>query len=864
MATEYKLSYTATQINEKLGKIVDLDTTLTVEGAASDAKSVGNALALKADKTEIPSVNGLASKSYVITELDKKANMADLGAIATKDIVAKIDLESSVQSSLDKADSALQSYTETDPTVPEWAKNANKPTYTAAEVGAVAKSELTAVVNTALAQAKASGEFDGKDGKPGEDGYTPIKGVDYFDGNPGKDGTDGQDGYTPVKGKDYFDGKDGQDGSDGVSATHSWNGTVLTVTSASGTSSADLKGEKGDSIKGDKGDPGADGVSPTVAVSKSGKTTTVTITDKNGTKTATIVDGADGSSGKDGTSVTVKSVSESTADGGSNVVTFSDGKTVTIKNGSKGSTGSAGSDASVTATNIKNALGYTPANAETVSQLSEKKTAYEYAQAGGYTGTETEFAKKLATEYNPNPLYGKKVSFLGDSICAGNSANGTLGGYGKIIADRNNMTYENLAQGGSTITAETYSSSTGTAKGWISRMVDNMSADADYAIVEGGVNDAWQHIDHGTIIIGEISDGYNAELDDTTYYGAFESMLKKLIAKFKGKKIGYIAIPKTMSLYDSSQNAPNFYHIALECCAKWGVSVCDLNTVTPPTECLGTDYVADGTHPTYEGYLKYYCDPIEAWMKTLTTGGNVSAGGSVEAHNSDSTAHADIRALITALQSGKLSNQGVSFRKAHLPLADGTILEIDVLTALDGTVVIPFVNQIPLSVDTDKVSIYGADYNGNGTNDGYLNGYRLSSSGSTKTISNPGAFVTGFIPAKPGDIIYYSGFPFFRSNPNNASDGAGNYLIAYDADMNMLGAITGNHVYYGEWLNTGSLRPTTDFEIADGETWTMSGKITLNNTQAIAYIRMNCHSGVASEPVVSGADAIITVNEEIT
>lgn len=43
-----------------------------------------------------------------------------------------------------------------------------------------------------------------------------------------------------------------------------------------------------------------------------------------------------------GTSVTVKSVSESTADGGSNVVTFSDGKTLTIKNGSKGTTGGKG------------------------------------------------------------------------------------------------------------------------------------------------------------------------------------------------------------------------------------------------------------------------------------------------------------------------------------------------------------------------------------------------------------------------------------------------------------------------------------------------------------------------------------------
>lgn len=38
-------------------------------------------------------------------------------------------------------------------------------------------------------------------GIDGKDGYTPIKGIDYFDG---KDGTDGIDGKTPVKGIDYF------------------------------------------------------------------------------------------------------------------------------------------------------------------------------------------------------------------------------------------------------------------------------------------------------------------------------------------------------------------------------------------------------------------------------------------------------------------------------------------------------------------------------------------------------------------------------------------------------------------------------------------------------------------------------------
>ena len=41
-------------------------------------------------------------------------------------------------------------------------------------IGAVATSDVNTVVNAALTEAKASGEFDGKDGK------TPEKGVDYF------------------------------------------------------------------------------------------------------------------------------------------------------------------------------------------------------------------------------------------------------------------------------------------------------------------------------------------------------------------------------------------------------------------------------------------------------------------------------------------------------------------------------------------------------------------------------------------------------------------------------------------------------------------------------------------------------------
>ena len=64
-------------------------------------------------------------------------NFAALGELAYKGTVASGDLDAAVRASLDKADSALQSFTETDPTVPAWAKAAEKPAYTATEVGAI-------------------------------------------------------------------------------------------------------------------------------------------------------------------------------------------------------------------------------------------------------------------------------------------------------------------------------------------------------------------------------------------------------------------------------------------------------------------------------------------------------------------------------------------------------------------------------------------------------------------------------------------------------------------------------------------------------------------------------------------------------
>lgn len=66
-----------------------------------------------------------------------------------------------------------------------------------------------------------------------------------------------------------------------------------------------VKGETGaqgpQGVKGDTGPKGADGKSPTVSVSKSGNTTTITVNNPDGTKTSQAVkDGTNGTPGKDG------------------------------------------------------------------------------------------------------------------------------------------------------------------------------------------------------------------------------------------------------------------------------------------------------------------------------------------------------------------------------------------------------------------------------------------------------------------------------------------------------------------------------------------------------------------------------------
>ena len=103
----------------------------------------------------------------------------------------------------------------------------------------------------------------GPQGIQGETGATGATGPQGPKGDKGDIGATGAQGPKGDTGDTGPQGATGPAGADGTPCTHSWNGSVLTVTSASGTSSADLRGPQGiQGIQGATGPQGPAGTMP--------------------------------------------------------------------------------------------------------------------------------------------------------------------------------------------------------------------------------------------------------------------------------------------------------------------------------------------------------------------------------------------------------------------------------------------------------------------------------------------------------------------------------------------------------------------------------------------------------------------------
>ena len=242
----------------------------------------------------------------------------------------------------------LTQYTETDPTVPTWAKNPTKPTYTADEVGALPKSttipktlaELSGDTthrtvtdtekNTWNNKSDFSGNYNDLTNKPTIP-TVPTK-VSAFTNDKGyitdsELNTAVENSLNEAKESGEFDGADGERGFSVL--------RVTTALSSYTTTTGGFTPKYRIALSTVLSEAGVDKVIVGDTILRNYYTYRVGYVDSS-----YVYVGAYASiRGSAGTSVTISSITESEASGGENVVTFSDDKTLTVKNGKDGENG---------------------------------------------------------------------------------------------------------------------------------------------------------------------------------------------------------------------------------------------------------------------------------------------------------------------------------------------------------------------------------------------------------------------------------------------------------------------------------------------------------------------------------------------
>ena len=538
--------------------------------------------------------------------------------------------------------------------------------------------DIPVAVNEALAQAKASGEFDGADGLTptiGENGNWYLGDADTGKPSRGDTGPRGETGATGAPGPQGPAGPKGDTGDIGPQGIQGPQGEQGIQGETGSTGPAGPKGDAGpQGPQGDKGDKGADGKSAYQYAVEGGY---------GGTEEefASELNGLLG-----GSTVTVLSdnlFDKNIATTGKIFYHSSSGPTLIDQNG--GFYAYVPLRGAGTYTAMIRWVDHGESYAKRVPILKEDKTFLQNVtgtltkidSSSGYiefTITETMISNGAAlyafdgsvkfppildevmivkdreypSEYIPygyievevenaapvNILSGKTAVFLGDSICAGTTTLESAAeygyGWGGLIGEANKMRWKNFGRNGGTIAPI---SSVEEAR-WVPTQVDLALAqypDADYVIFEGGCNDADTL---GENNLGTFSVSGYAPIDTSTFTGAFEVLVLKILNSFPNAKIGYIVAQK-MGVSDDYSSANNryrkFFDRAVEICQKWGIPVIDLWNETPLNPKLAIHYdnsltadqanengkcYTDGQHLTLTGYKKLQ-NPVEEFMRKL-------------------------------------------------------------------------------------------------------------------------------------------------------------------------------------------------------------------------------------------------------
>lgn len=223
-----------------------------------------------------------------------------------------------------------------------------------------------------------------------------------------------------------------------------------------------------------------------------------------------------------------------------------------------------------------------------------------------------EISKAVADYIAKNPidgadvLEGKKILFIGDSICEGVGANGKPYPYW-IQQNHPNANVINLGVGGMTI-----SKKDSTVTNCMPQRIQNGEFDnenyssPDIILFEGGVNDMMRNVK-----LGEITNSYSAG-KNVKFCDALEYMFKYFKNKFPSARMIFTSIHRLSSMDVNLQNA--WWELTSETCTKWGVEYIDLYSLVNANVITGLDL-----HPDENVHKKYYTPIIDDVLSSSRT-----------------------------------------------------------------------------------------------------------------------------------------------------------------------------------------------------------------------------------------------------
>lgn len=227
------------------------------------------------------------------------------------------------------------------------------------------------------------------------------------------------------------------------------------------------------------------------------------------------------------------------------------------------------------------------------------------------------------TDNAPVTLENKTIAFVGDSICYGTNFKG---GYAALIGEQENMIVTNAGLGGASVARGVkWSADSDGLRPSVIDMVEGLDGSYDYIIVEGGINDFWNHTP-----LGELMDSFEGDFDDTTFAGALEAVFSEIQKNHPESKAGYVIVHDPFT-YDAEADFEKYYEMIKSACDKWSVAYLDLYAANNQTVGVNVRDAeqkklyfesndrpdGDGTHPNELGYQTIYVEPMVEWIKTL-------------------------------------------------------------------------------------------------------------------------------------------------------------------------------------------------------------------------------------------------------